>query len=181
MIRAVGLAFALFAATGAAYADDHLGVREFQLGMTADKYVAARERYQWITGWTSDVDKGKPFFLVNGIKAHYVLASTTDGEIDTSQTLPKHAKNLPVWRVNMTFAREDAKVLRDAVIDKYGAECRQWPSGAEHKTPLDWWCTYETADEKLFLSADDSSVPENIRGAMLMIQLKHPRASLSGL
>jgi hypothetical protein len=183
MLRAVCLAVTLFAVTDVVYADDHLGIHEFRLGMTADKYVAAYHKYHWGPSyeWESDQKKALPFFLLNGSKAYALSANTTDGDISDSGPLPAHTKNLPVWRIFMEFSREDGKALHDILIEKYAADCRQWQSGAEHKTPLDWWCVYETADEKLFLSADDSSVPENIRHSSLMIEMKRPRASLSGL
>jgi hypothetical protein len=181
MLRAACLCVAFCATSGAVYAED-FGIGEFRLGMSADNYVAAYHKYIWPTELVraSDAEKKKPTFRVNGITATYMEASTTDGYIEEFKPLPKHTKNLPIYRLAVNFDRKGGDTLRALLLDKYDADCKEWKPGVDHIPGMQWWCVYETADEKLMLSASDASVPENSQEVSLVIYKKHPRASLSG-
>jgi len=150
MVRAICLAFAFLAATGAAYADDHLGIREFRLGMTVREFNAARSQYHWphrVSGEDMVPNNlGKPSFLLKGIQPAYVFADTAEGNL-LSAPLTKHTMNLPVSKITIVFALKDAAAVHGMLIDKYSAACQQWRPGAQHVTnTYDSWCTYETAD-----------------------------------
>ncbi len=182
MLRAACLCVALCATNGAVYAAEHLGIGEFRLGMSAANFVAEYHKYIWPTElvWASDAEKKKPTFRVNGIAATYMEGSTTEGYIEHFKPLPKEAKNLPIWHIAVNFDRQGGDTLRAMLLDKYDADCREWKPGVDHIPGMEWWCVYETADEKLMLSATDASVPENSQEVSLVISQKHPRASLSG-